>query len=210
LGLHTNALTTGAIINANLGSSIYTGTAGALRLTANSASTGTLLAISGTLLAANGGTAAQITLGTPTGSDTTTEGKAIKVALGTQGDAYHANAATGYSDSFARFRVNSVDVFAVSGTAITTTDTFSQTGAATFSTGTGAISLNGPIALNDNTTIAAGKGISVTTGGAGNFDFHNSTGTFDTRTGAVTLRGNTATASGITFTAGSGIVNAVN
>src|SRR5207253_3406900 len=139
-----------------------------------------------------------------------TEGKALKVLLGTAGDAFYANAATGYTDSFARFRVNSVDVFAVSGTAITTTDTFSQTGSATFSTGTGAISLNGPIALNDNTTIAAGKGITVTTGGAGNFDFHNSTGTFDTSTGAVTLRGNTATASGVTFTAGSGIVNAVN
>ncbi len=235
LGLHTNALTSGAIINANLGSSIYTGTAGALRLTANSASSGVLLAISGTTLAGNGGTAAQITLGTPTGSDTTTEGKAVKVLLGTAGDAYYANAATGYADSFARFRVNSVDVFAVSGTAITTTDSFSQTGSATFSTGTGnislngsvvtaitqtgavafstgtgAISLNGPIALNDNTTIASGKGITVTTGGSGNFDFHNSTGTFDTSTGAVTLRGNTATASGITFTAGSGIVNAVN
>src|SRR5207245_1245063 len=138
LGLHTNALTTGAVINADLGSSLYSG-AGALRLTANSASTGTLLAITSTgPLGANGGTAAQITLGTPTGSDTTTEGKAVKVALGTVGDAYYANAASGYGDSFARFRVNSADVFAVSGTAITTTDTFSPTDGATFNTGTGA------------------------------------------------------------------------
>ena len=226
LGLHTNALTTGAVINANLGSSIYTGSAGALRLTANSASTGTLLAISGTTLAANGGTAAQITLGTP-GGTANTDGKGVSILLGAVGDAYYADASSS-AVNFTRFQVAGVDVFNVSGTAITTTDNFAQTGGATFSTGTGNISLNGNIVtniaqtgtttfstgtggitLNGDTTVAAGKSISALAG-AGKFDFHLATSTFDTSTGNVTLNGNTATANLVTFTAGAGIVNATN
>ena len=55
-----------------------------------------------------------------------------------------------------------------------------QSGTGTFSTGTGAISLNGDV------TIAAAKDI---TAGAGNFDQSASTGTFATGTGAVSLNG---------------------
>src|SRR5206468_446909 len=103
---------TGAIINADLGSSIYTGTAGALRLTANAASSGTLLAISGTTLAANNGTAAQITLGAP-GGTANTDGKGLSVLLGTQGDAYYADAASGYAGYFTRFQVAGFDAFSI-------------------------------------------------------------------------------------------------
>jgi hypothetical protein len=198
LGISTNVLTNGAVINANLGSSIYTGTAGALRLTANSASSGVLLAVSGTTLAANGGTAAQFTLGTPGGAAEPSEGKALHVALGNVGDAYYANAGSGYVDRFARFQVAGVDVFSVTGTSITTTNSFTQSGAATLSTGTGAISLNG------DTTIAAGK--NVTASGGSKLDFSGATGTFDTSSGAVTLHGDTTLASGKTLTAGAGTI----
>jgi hypothetical protein len=227
LGLSATSLTTGSVINASLGSAVYTG-AGALRLTANAASTGTLLAISGTTLAANGGKAADITLGTPGGAAEPGEGKAIRVALGAVGDAYYANAASGYAGSFARFQVAGADVLKIDGTSISTSDSFSQTGAATFSTGTGNISLNGnivtnitqtgatslstgtgPVSLNGDTTVATGKGL-LAASGAGKLDFSAATGTFDTSTGAVTLRGNTATASGVTFTAGAGITGGTN
>jgi fibronectin-binding autotransporter adhesin len=204
LGIHTNALQTGAVINADLGASIYTGTAGALRLIANSASTGTLLAISGTTLAANGGNAAQITLGVPGGAAEPAEGKAIRVALGGVGDAVYANAAAGFAGSFERYQVAGVDVLNVTATNITTTNNISQTGATTFSTGTGAISLNGAV------TLASGKGI-TSAGGAANFDFHNSTGTFQTGTGNISLNGSVITnitqTGATTFSTGTGAIS---
>ena len=83
---------------------------------------------------------------------------------------------------------------------ITTSGNISQTGATTFSTGTGAISLNGDV------TIAATKGITKTAGG-GNFDFSAGTGTFLTSTGANTLSGNVTIPTGKTFTVTDGAVN---
>ena len=59
---------------------------------------------------------------------------------------------------------------------------FIQSGAGTFTTGSGAVTLNGDAA------IAAGKSLTFTTG-AGNFDQSASTGAFKTGTGAVTLNG---------------------
>jgi len=67
-------------------------------------------------------------------------------------------------------------------------NTFSQTGANTFSTGTGAVSLNG------DTTVAADK----------NFT-QNGTGTFSTGTGAVSLNGATSVTGTNTFTVGTGL-----
>ena len=215
LGIHTNALTIGAVINADLGASLYTGTAGALRLIANSASSGTLLAISGTTLAANGGTAAQITLGTP-GGPANTDGKALSVALGVVGDAYYANAAFGFTGSFARFQVAGVDVLNATATTITTSQSIVASAGSTgnfnflassgsFNTSTGLVGLNGTTTLAANKDFVAAAGPSTT-----KFDLSNAGGTFDTSTGSVTLRGNTSTASGVTFTAGSGILNGVN
>ena len=67
-----------------------------------------------------------------------------------------------------------------------------QSGTGTFSTGTGAISLNGDVA------IAAGK--NITFGATGNFDQSASSGTFKTGTGAVSLNGSTTASSGLTLT----------
>ena len=207
LGIHTNALTSGAVINADLGSSIYTGAAGALRLTANSASSGTLLAISGTTLALNGGTAAQITLGTP-GGTANTDGKALSVLLGTFGDAVYADAAVGYTGSFARYQVAGVDVLNVTRTTITTSQSIVAAAASTgnfdFSASTGTFDTStGNVTLRGNTTVAAGKNLTAAVG-AGNFDFSASTGTFDTSTGNVTLRGNTTLAANKTLVAAAG------
>jgi hypothetical protein len=92
---------------------------------------------------------------------------------------------------------------------VATDKNFTQTGAGTFSTGTGNISLNGSIvtnisqtgvtafstgtgavSLNGDTTIAGGKGLTAAAG-AGNINFSASTGTFQTSSGAVSLNGNT-------------------
>lgn len=56
------------------------------------------------------------------------------------------------------------------------------------------------INLNQNTTIAAGKNFTFTSG-AGNFDQSASSGTFKTGTGAVSLNGNTTIASDKSFNA---------
>jgi len=66
--------------------------------------------------------------------------------------------------------------------ATTLNNNFIQSGAGTFTTGSGAVTLNGDAA------IAAGKSLTFTTG-AGNFDQSASTGAFKTGTGAVTLNG---------------------
>ena len=67
-----------------------------------------------------------------------------------------------------------------------------QSGAGTFTSGTGAISLNGDVA------IAAGK--NITFGATGNFDQSARSGTFKTGTGAVSLNGSTTASSGLTLT----------
>jgi len=69
----------------------------------------------------------------------------------------------------------------------------------TFTTGTGAVAINGDI------TIAATKGITKTAG-AGNFDFSLGSGTFKTSYGANTLSGDTTIAGTKTFTTGTGAV----
>jgi parallel beta-helix repeat protein len=66
----------------------------------------------------------------------------------------------------------------------------------TFGNSSSATSIN----LNQNTTLAAGKGITFAAG-AGNFDQSASTGTFATGTGAVSLNGNTTIAANKSFTA---------
>ncbi|CAE8601991.1 unnamed protein product [Polarella glacialis] len=69
--------------------------------------------------------------------------------------------------------------------------TFLQTGAYTFGTGTGTITLNG------HTTVATAKNLHMTAGGAG---------TFQTGTGSATLNGDTTISGSGTFTTGSGVV----
>jgi hypothetical protein len=74
---------------------------------------------------------------------------------------------------------------------------FTQSGTGTFSTGTGAVSINGSVTL--------GAGDSVTaTAGAANFDFSAATGTFKTGTGAVTINGSTSIVNGKTLSIGTG------
>ncbi|CAE8638652.1 unnamed protein product [Polarella glacialis] len=75
--------------------------------------------------------------------------------------------------------------------ATTVYGTFLQTGAYTFGTGTGTISLNG------HTTVATAKNLHMTATGAG---------TFQTGTGSVTLYGDTTISGSGTFTTGSGVV----
>jgi hypothetical protein len=82
-------------------------------------------------------------------------------------------------------------------------------GTSTFSTGTGAVSLNGDV------TVAAGKDLTLDSSGAGTFatatgqaTFHgnvliDSTNTFTTGTGAVSLQGTTTVADGKAFSVGS-------
>ena len=67
-----------------------------------------------------------------------------------------------------------------------------QSGVGAFTSGTGAISLNGDVA------IAAGK--NITFGATGNFDQSARSGTFKTGTGAVSLNGRTTASSGLTLT----------
>jgi hypothetical protein len=161
LGIDATALTTGKAISANLGTAAYTGT-GAIEITANSASTGTLLSVSGTSLGANNGTGAKISIGTSSGTDPTV-GKGVHVALGTAGTAYYANAATGYTGNLIDLRVNAASVFSVN-----------QAGAVT-ATG---LTVNGASAFNGNVTISANN----------NF-IQNGTGTFGTGSGLVTING---------------------
>lgn len=154
LGLTATGLTTGKALQVDLGTALYTGT-GAIDVTANTASTGTLVNVSGTALGANNGTGLKVATGTPSGTDPTV-GKAIQVALGGPGGgtAYYANAATGYNGNFVDYRVNGASVFALNAaTGITTNVNFSQTGATTFGTGTGAISLNGNTTVTGTNTL---------------------------------------------------------
>ncbi len=154
LGVTATGLTTGKALQIDLGTALYTGT-GAIDVTANTASTGTLLNVSGTALGANNGTGLKVATGTPTGTDPTV-GKAIQVALGGAGagTAYYANAATGYNGNFADYRVNGVSVFTLNAaTGISTNVNFSQTGATTFGTGTGAVSLNGNTTVTGTNTL---------------------------------------------------------
>jgi len=191
LGISATTLQTGRVIDANLGSAVYTGT-GAIRLTANSASTGTLLAVSGTTLGANNGVAASFATGTDTGTQDTAS-KAVRVVLGTQGHGYYANAASGYAGNFVELQENGTTVFAISGSGGGTANTVStslniaQSGSTTFSTGTGQVSLNGNTVLADAKTLTAG-------GTTSTFNFSASTAQFDTSSGQVNLNGNTVLA----------------
>jgi hypothetical protein len=179
---------------------VYTGT-GAIEITANTASTGTLLNVSGTSLGANNGTGAKISIGTSTGTDPTV-GKGVHVALGTAGTAYYANAATGYSGNLVDLRVNAVSVFSVNqagavtatgltvngastfngSVAISANNTFLQSGTGTFGTGTGLVTINGPItvtqaALQGGVLVssAAGSVTAVAPGTSGNVLTSNGT-----------------------------------
>ncbi|TMC28108.1 MAG: S-layer family protein [Chloroflexi bacterium] len=191
LGISATTLQTGRVIDANLGSAVYTGT-GAIRLTANSASTGTLLAVSGTTLGANNGVAASFATGTDTGTQDAAS-KAVRVVLGTQGHGYYANAASGYAGNFVELQENGTTVFAISGSGGGTANTVStslniaQSGSTTFSTGTGQVSLNGNTVLADAKTLTAG-------GTTSTFNFSASTAQFDTSSGQVNLNGNTVLA----------------
>jgi hypothetical protein len=99
------------------------------------------------------------------------------------------------------------DAFTNDGTVLTANKDFIQTATGTFTTGTGAVTLNGAV------SIAANKSLTFATG-AGNFDQSASSGVFKTGTGAVALNGavtvaadNSFTQTGTgTFTTGSGVV----
>ena len=80
----------------------------------------------------------------------------------------------------------------------TETGNFNQTGSGSFSTGSGAVNLNG------NTYLAANN-ILTAIAGTGGFDFSNASGIFKTTTGTNALEGNTIVAGSKTFTTGTGL-----
>ena len=77
---------------------------------------------------------------------------------------------------------------------LTNAGAIAQTGAVAFTTGSGAIAINGA------TTWAASLALTTAGAGTGSVDFSLQTGTFKTTTGAVTLAGDTSTAVGKTLT----------
>ncbi|MEI6750993.1 MAG: hypothetical protein WCK69_00370, partial [Candidatus Saccharibacteria bacterium] len=111
----------------------------------------------------------------------------------------------------AKNSTNSTTAFQVqnaAGTALLTADTsgsnltiaanISQTGAGTFSTGTGAVSLNGATSVTGTNTFNVGTGLSTFAGGSIS---QTGAGTFSTGTGAVSLNGATTVASNQQFNA---------
>ena len=219
LGINGTGLSSGKAIAVDLGASTLASNTGAVQitstgiiasgatvasLTANNATSGTLLSVSGTAIGASTGSALKVAIGTPTGTESP-DAKAIQVALGTgaAGTAFYANAASGYTGDFIDFRVNGTPALTVSASGgITTTGNFSQTGATTFSTGSGAVSLGGATTVTGTNTFLVNGGLATFGGGltisAGSFT-QNGAGTFTTGTGLSTVRGAFRVS---TFTAG--------
>jgi len=102
-----------------------------------------------------------------------------------------------------------------SGTALTVAGDFSQTGATTFSTGTGQISLNGDVGIAAGKDLAMANGAGTVTTGTGtvtvngNIDQLGAT-TFSTGTGAVVFNGATAVAEGKSFSVGTNSLTAAD
>ncbi|HET8568882.1 MAG TPA: hypothetical protein VFM93_07850 [Candidatus Limnocylindria bacterium] len=218
LGINGTGLSTGKALSVDLGASTLASNTGAVEIkstgviasgatlasiTANSATSGTLLTVSGTAIGASTGTALSVAIGTPTGTDPAVA-KAIQLGLGTAGTAIYANAATGYTGNFIDLRVNGTAALTVSQTgAITTAGNFQQTGATTFTTGSGAVSLQGATTVTGTNTFAVSGGLATFGGG-----LTVSTGQTTTLNGPLTL-GAATLQGGVLVSNASGSVAAV-
>jgi len=92
----------------------------------------------------------------------------------------------------------------VTGLQVQLSGNFSQTGATTFSTGTGAVTLNGPVTVSGTNTFATGTGNISLNGSIVTNVIQTGAVNFSTGTGTVTLNGNTSVVSGKTVSVGGG------